>query len=79
MVAMARELGIQTLAEGVEKVDQDDFVSAIGCDLEQGYYFFRPEPLDDHIFKLRKREGDTLSQEHIDKALSLIDRGEDGQ
>jgi len=79
MVAMARELGIQTLAEGVEKVDQDDFVSAIGCELEQGYYFFRPEPLDDHIFKLRKREGDALSQEHIDKALSLIDRGEDGQ
>jgi EAL domain-containing protein (putative c-di-GMP-specific phosphodiesterase class I) len=77
MVAMANELGIQTLAEGVEKTDQDDFVSAIGCELEQGYYFFRPEPLDDHIFKFRKQEGENLSQENIEKVLSWID-GEGG-
>ena len=80
MVSMAKELGIRTLAEGVEKTDQDDFVSTIGCELEQGYFFFRPEPLDDHIFKLRKREGENLSQDHIEKVLSWIDHdGDNGE
>ena len=77
MVAMARELGIHTLAEGVEKTDQDEFIGAIGCELEQGFYFYKPESLDDHIFKFRKRAGNDLSKERIERTLGWVNTEEE--
>ena len=77
MVAMARELGIHTLAEGVEKSDHDEFIGSIGCELEQGFFFYKPEPLDDHIFKFKKRVGNHLSQEQIDRTLAWINPEEE--
>ena len=41
-VRMAKQLGLLTIAEGVEKQEQLDFLAAIGCDIVQGYYFSRP-------------------------------------
>jgi EAL domain-containing protein (putative c-di-GMP-specific phosphodiesterase class I) len=37
MIAMARELGLKTVVEGVESVAQLDLVAAWGCDLYQGF------------------------------------------
>lgn len=45
LVKMAREAGIQTLAEGVECREEADFCTSIRFDLVQGYYFGRPAPL----------------------------------
>lgn len=42
---MAKELGIHTLAEGVETKEQADFLRDIGCEKLQGYYFGKPLPL----------------------------------
>ncbi len=42
MIGMAHSLGIKTLAEGVETLEQKEFLLAYGCDLMQGYYFSRP-------------------------------------
>lgn len=39
VVTMARMLGIQTLAEGVETEEQVRFLQEIGCDMMQGYYY----------------------------------------
>ncbi len=52
MVHVARELGIHTLAEGMETEAQKEFLQEIGCELAQGYLFHRPEPLDATLFKL---------------------------
>ncbi|ANC91208.1 bifunctional diguanylate cyclase/phosphodiesterase [Azospirillum humicireducens] len=41
-VGMAHGLGLTTVAEGVETVEQRDFLVSVGCDLMQGYYFGRP-------------------------------------
>ena len=41
-VRMAKQLGLLTIAEGVEKQEQLDFLEEIGCDIVQGYYFSRP-------------------------------------
>ena len=41
-LAMAKELGIQTLAEGVESRDQMEFLLDRGCQYIQGYYFSKP-------------------------------------
>lgn len=42
MLAMGKELGIKTLAEGVETEDQLKFLLEKGCQYAQGYYFSRP-------------------------------------
>ncbi len=41
---MARQLGIKTVAEGVEDADDWFFLRAKGCDLAQGYFVARPMP-----------------------------------
>ena len=41
-VQMARSLGIYSLAEGVETIEQCRYLKSIGCDFGQGYYFSKP-------------------------------------
>src|SRR5690606_10696476 len=42
IISMAKGLGMNTIAEGVETREQFDFLRAAGCDEIQGYYFSRP-------------------------------------
>ncbi len=44
IISMARSLGLQVIAEGVETETQLEFLRAHGCDAIQGYYFSRPLP-----------------------------------
>lgn len=68
IVAMARQLRLKTLAEGVETVAQADFLKQVGCRLAQGYLFSRPIPSDEVAsFIERKAEPETSSL--------LIDKG----
>lgn len=53
MVNLARKLGIQTLAEGVETEDQQAFLQKIGCALAQGFYITKPRSLADTIYRIR--------------------------
>ncbi|MCR5251437.1 MAG: EAL domain-containing protein [Lachnospiraceae bacterium] len=46
-VNMAKDIGICTVAEGVETQEQLDFLREIGCDMIQGYYYGKPEPILD--------------------------------
>jgi len=45
--AMARELGIKVIAEGVETENQADMLRKQGCDYLQGFYFSKPSLADD--------------------------------
>jgi EAL domain-containing protein (putative c-di-GMP-specific phosphodiesterase class I) len=42
IVNVARMLGLSTVAEGVERPDQAAELTALGCDLAQGFHFARP-------------------------------------
>jgi len=53
MMNIARKLGSHTLVEGVENEEQLEFMRQIGCELVQGYYYHKPEPLDDILFRTR--------------------------
>ncbi|EHP40793.1 PAS/PAC sensor(s)-containing diguanylate cyclase/phosphodiesterase [Cupriavidus basilensis OR16] len=47
VIALARSLGMRTLAEGVETRDQQRLLAGEGCDAVQGYLLGRPMPAAD--------------------------------
>lgn len=47
IVHMAEKLGLSTIAEGVEDVEQQDFVQSIGASGGQGYLYRRPGSAED--------------------------------
>jgi EAL domain-containing protein (putative c-di-GMP-specific phosphodiesterase class I) len=44
--AMIRDMGVQTLAEGIENDETAEACIELGVDLLQGFHYGRPEPLD---------------------------------
>lgn len=52
LLAMARHLRFDVVAEGVETPAQRDFLTAQGCRHFQGYFFHRPEAAEDWLTKL---------------------------
>ena len=42
VVGLARALGLEVVAEGVETAEQRDLLNEVGCDRLQGYFFFTP-------------------------------------
>ena len=43
---MLKDLGVETVMEGVETAEQVEILRGLGCDIVQGYYYGRPEPMD---------------------------------
>jgi EAL domain-containing protein (putative c-di-GMP-specific phosphodiesterase class I) len=54
IVAMARQLRLHTVAEGIEEPGELEAMRAIGCDAGQGYLFQRPAPADEFEEFLRE-------------------------
>ena len=42
IIELGRSLGLKTVAEGIEQVEQLAELTALGCDVGQGYHFARP-------------------------------------
>ena len=56
MVTVSKNLGIHTLAEGMETEEQAAFLEEIGCELAQGYAFHRPESLEAILYRIKSGE-----------------------
>jgi EAL domain-containing protein (putative c-di-GMP-specific phosphodiesterase class I) len=54
ILRMVRELGVQTIVEGVETAEVRDLVKTFGANKAQGYFFARPAPFDDLVALLRQ-------------------------
>ncbi len=53
---MAKDLDLETIAEGIETPEQEAFLHQLKCDIGQGYYFSRPLTEKDFINFLQKRQ-----------------------
>ena len=57
IIAMAHQLGLKVVAEGVEEEAQRDFLAAEGCDAMQGFLHSRPMPAGEATALLRRQAG----------------------
>lgn len=57
IISLATMMGCTTIAEGVENAIQEDFLKVVGCDLFQGYHYYRP-------LEIRQIES-LLAPEHV--------------
>ncbi len=45
IVGMSNQLGLPIIVEGVERLDQVEVLTKLGCVYAQGYYYYKPMPL----------------------------------
>lgn len=56
LVLLAHRMGHSTVAEGVERAEQVDFLRRVGCDSMQGFLLSRPMPADRFVVPLAPGE-----------------------
>ncbi|MEO1019611.1 MAG: EAL domain-containing protein, partial [Pseudomonadota bacterium] len=55
MISLAHDLGLEVVAEGIEKSEQIAVLKQFGCDFGQGYAFAHPMPAADMVAFVRTR------------------------
>jgi EAL domain-containing protein (putative c-di-GMP-specific phosphodiesterase class I) len=63
MIRIGKTLSLETVAEGVEMIEQADRLRSLHCDIGQGYLFSRPLPSDAISAFLRDRNA-SAQEEH---------------
>ena len=56
VIQMAKWLKMPTIAEGVETLEQADFLKSIGCNYIQGYLYSRPIPKEDLMMMILQQD-----------------------
>lgn len=56
IIVMGHKLGLKIIAEGVETLEQRDWLRAAGCDYAQGYLFSKPVPEQEFESLLNKNK-----------------------
>lgn len=57
VIALAHDLGMEVVAEGVENAATADILTEIGCDIGQGWHFGRPMDADSLSAFMKERAG----------------------
>jgi diguanylate cyclase (GGDEF)-like protein/PAS domain S-box-containing protein len=73
IIAIARHLHIEVIAEGIEAYQQVEILRRLGCSVGQGFLFARPMPADE-ILKLLRDEAEPPKEEEEDM-LELFSAG----
>ena len=68
VVQMSKWLDTPVVAEGVETMEQADYMKSIGCNYIQGYLYSKPVTEEEFVKKLK-----TLEHEPMSPAMELLD------
>ena len=60
-VGLAKSLGLESVAEGVETREMVDELKRLNCEMGQGYYFSRPIPIHEFEQKFDKNQKQVVS------------------
>jgi EAL domain-containing protein (putative c-di-GMP-specific phosphodiesterase class I) len=52
VLSLARSLGLTAVAEGVETEEQLSLLKGLDCEVGQGFYFARPQPVEEIVLML---------------------------
>lgn len=47
IINLIKDIGKKVIAEGVERKEDVDFLASLGCDAVQGFYFYKPMPMNE--------------------------------
>jgi len=64
ILALARTLGMEVVAEGVERREEIEFMAARGCHWAQGFYFGAAISAPEFAELLRRQSGEEVTAEH---------------
>ncbi|HEX7590576.1 MAG TPA: EAL domain-containing protein [Candidatus Limnocylindrales bacterium] len=64
MIRIGKTLRLETVAEGIEHIEQADRLRALQCDIGQGYLFSRPLPSDAITTFLKERSANGGQEAH---------------
>ena len=56
ILTMAQSLGLEVIGEGIETLEQNNFLFEKGCELGQGYYYSRPLRIEEFNLFAEKQE-----------------------
>lgn len=68
IVATARLLELRVVAEGVERQEQADFLTSVGCDAQQGFYHHHPMPIEEWLPLVHAEHASARQQRAIGRA-----------
>ena len=74
IIGMARNLGLLVVAEGVETLEELEFLRASHCDEAQGFYFSRPVP-PQQFARMLRTAGSTLGDVDSDSIVPECEGG----
>lgn len=63
IISMAKDLRLDTVAEGVETQEQITFLTGCGCELAQGFFYSKPLPVDEYV---------EFANEHLIETVKLV-------
>ena len=66
IIRMADELDKKSIAEGVEDVEQVNFLTRNGCNILQGYYYSKPLPIDEFSAFVEKQNFHTARRKVLE-------------
>lgn len=73
VIAMARHLGIELIAEGVENEAQAELLTAAGCEFAQGYLYARPMPEKEFLdFVAKAAEAPAAASRMPPRSIHLV-------
>jgi diguanylate cyclase (GGDEF)-like protein len=70
IISLGKALGLQVVAEGVERRDQVQRLKAVGCELAQGFFFARPLHADTLATQFARDQAQRLGSDRMEQSVA---------